>query len=69
LEEIIPKYKNAHRAEYWKSTRADILRFLESRDDIQVKEDFVRLFRPGLDPETWGMSTRQWLLRIAELLN
>jgi len=32
------------------------------------KEDFVRLFQPGVDPEAWGMSISQWLLCIDELL-
>lgn len=68
LEEIVAAYKTVHSREDWEGTRAEILRFLEGRDDTQVKEDFVRLFQPGVDAEAWGMSTRQWLLRIAELL-
>ena len=54
--------------EDWWRTKADIETFLRERHDNQVKEDFVRLFQPGVDPAAWGMSARQWLLRIAELL-
>jgi hypothetical protein len=68
LDEIIASYKGVHSSEDWGNARADIQRFLQGRDDNQVKEDFVRLFQPDVDPETWEMSTRQWLLRIAELL-
>ena len=68
IEEIIAAYKQACSPEECHNTRADILRFLQERNDAQVKEDFVRLFYPGVDPEAWGMSTREWLLRIAELL-
>ena len=68
LDEIVTAYKSAHSPEDWRNTKADIQRFLQERDERQVKEDFVRLFQPDVDPEAWNMSTRQWLLRIADLL-
>lgn len=68
LEEIVAAYKKVHLPRDWSHTRADIQRFLQGRDDAQVKEDLVRLFQPGGDPEAWGMTARQWLLCILELL-
>jgi hypothetical protein len=68
LEQIIASYKKVYSVEEWRNARADIERFLQGRDDNQLKEDFDRLFQPGVDPEAWDISTRQWLLRIAELL-
>jgi len=68
LEQIIGSYKKVYPVQDCHGTRTDIKRFLEARTDLQVKEDFVRIFRPGVDPEAWGISTRQWLLRIDELL-
>ena len=70
LDEVLAAYKRVHSLEDLRRTRADIQKFLEKRHDRQVKDDFVRLFRPDVEPEAWdgGMTTRQWLLRIAELL-
>jgi hypothetical protein len=67
IEDVIAAYRKDVAPEYREQARNEILQFLEERNDDQVKEDFQR-FNPGVDPEAWGMSTRQWLLRIAGLL-
>ncbi len=68
LEQIISSHNKVSSAEDRQYTRSDIQKFLQERDDRQVKEDLIRLFHPDVDPEAWGMSTRQWLQRIYELL-
>jgi contact-dependent growth inhibition (CDI) system CdiI-like immunity protein len=49
-------------------TRADIARLLRRYDDAALPQEFIRLFRPGVDPAAWQGSTRQWLARVDELL-
>lgn len=68
LEEIVAAYKKVHSSKDWNGARAEFAKFLQGRGDAQVRKDFVRLFQPGIDVEAWGTSTRQWLLRVAELL-
>jgi hypothetical protein len=50
------------------SPRAVIEKLLSRCDHQSLTAEFVRLFRPDVDPEGWGVSTRQWLMRIQELL-
>ena|ERR1700690_2181899 len=68
LEEILASYRKAQKPEELLGARADIEKFLREHDDSHLTEEFVRRFQPGVDPEAWGMSTREWLLRIDELL-
>jgi hypothetical protein len=68
LEEIVASYKKSAPPEDWMGVRADIQRFLRQHETPRLSEDFMRLFQPGTDPESWGMSAAQWLTRIAELL-
>jgi hypothetical protein len=69
LEAVIASFKKATNSSDWDETRADIARLLSRYDDKALPEEFVRLFRPNVTVEGWdGMSTRQWLTRIGELL-
>ena len=68
LEEIIAAYKKVHGPEDRSGTRADIEKFLREHSEGDITEEFVRRFQPGVDPQAWGMSTRDWLLRIRDLL-
>jgi hypothetical protein len=70
LEAIIASYKDAHGPSDWQGVQADILQFVgdADADAAEVGERFVEVFRPDVDPGAWGMSPREWLLRIHALL-
>jgi len=70
LEEIIGSFKQDTDPEVWAQTRRDIERFLSERPgDKNLAEDFERMFAPQVITEGWdGMTTRQWLIRVSELL-
>ena|ERR1700743_918010 len=71
LAEIIPVSKAGFTEQETQSTIADIQRFLADygNSDADVAREFKRIFRPEITVEGWeGLTTRQWLLRIAELL-
>jgi hypothetical protein len=68
LEAVIAAYKKIDAPEDWADARADIKSLLGRYGDSDLSREFIRLFEPGVAPEAWGMSTRQWLRRIQELL-
>jgi len=68
LEEVVAAYKKSNPPEDWLGTEADIKRFLRTRDEDQIEGDFVRLFTPGVEPAGWDMTTREWLMKIHDLL-
>ena len=71
LEEIIGKSKADSSTEETAGTIADIERFVAEYGETGtgLAEAFARIFEPGVIAEGWdGMTTRQWLLRIAQLL-
>lgn len=71
LEEIIATCKKDFVAEDIEGTIADIHRFIATYgdSDSHLAEEFVKIFRPDIIAEGWeGLTTREWLLRIAELL-
>ncbi len=70
LEKIIGSFKQETAPEIWAQTKSDIERFLaEGPNDKLLVEDFERMFAPQVITEGWdGMTTRQWLTRVAELL-
>jgi len=68
LAAAIAAFRRDTNADDWAETRADIARLLRSCDDAALGQEFIRLFRPGVDPVAWRGSTRKWLARIEELL-
>ena len=69
LEAVIATFKRVSTPADWAETRADIERLLSRYDDQTLPQEFVRLFQPDVTAEGWdGMTTRQWLTRIEELL-
>jgi hypothetical protein len=71
LEEIIATSKKDFVAEDRAGTVADIRRFIATYGDTDshLAEEFVKIFHPDIIAEGWdGLTTRQWLLRISELL-
>ena len=70
LEEIISSFREDTSPDIWRQTKSDIERFLAERpNDRQMVEDFERMFVPQVITEGWeGLTTRQFLLKIADLL-
>jgi CdiI immunity protein len=68
LTAVIASFRTATNADDWAETRADIERLLRRYDDAALPQEFVRLFRPGVDPAAWHGRMRQWLARIDALL-
>ena len=69
LEAVIASFKKESNPDTWAETQADIARLLSRLDDQALPQEFVRLFQPDVTVEGWdGMSTRQWLTRVAALL-
>jgi hypothetical protein len=67
-EEIVKAYQEHSHPEDWMGVRADIHRFLRRYDDSRTRQEFIRIFGSDIDPELWEPTTRQWLLKIDELL-
>ena len=68
LEEIMSSFRESSPAEDLLGTRADIHRFLRHFDGANLQNEFIRMFEPGVLPIAWDMDTKQFLLRIDELL-
>ena len=68
LAAVIASFRRDTNSDDWAETRADIGRLLRRYDDAALAQEFIRLFRPGVDPAAWQGSARQWLARIEELL-
>lgn len=67
LEEIVSAYNAASSRADAQGVRSDIEAFMQdARDDLD--DAFARTFRPDVDPHGWGMTTREWLARIRDLL-
>lgn len=71
LDEIIADFRESSFATDIAATRNDIVRFVEEfgQTDELLARAFERVFSPDVIAEGFdGMTTRQWLLRIADLL-
>ncbi len=68
LAAAIASFRRDTNADDWAETRADIARLLRRYDDAALPQQFIRLFRPGVDPAASPGGARQWLVRIEELL-
>ena len=68
LAAVIASFRKETNSDDWAEARADIARLLRRYDDAALAQEFIRLFRPGVDPAAWQGSVRQWLARIEELL-
>jgi hypothetical protein len=68
LVAAIASFRTETNADDWAETRADIARLLRRYDDAALRQEFIRLFRPGVDLPARQGGTRQWLARIDELL-
>jgi hypothetical protein len=71
LEEILATCRKDLPTEDRKETAAEIHRFIAAYgdSDSRLAEEFVQIFHPDIIAEGWeGLTTREWLLRISELL-
>lgn len=68
FEEIIAAFRNESPPSDWMGVRADIHRLLRFYDGEKLSQEFGRLFSYQVDPALWGMTTRQWLSKVDELL-
>jgi|SRR5690349_12173824 len=68
LASVIASFRRDTNADDWAEARADIACLLRRHDDAALAQEFIRLFRPGVEPAAWKNSIRQWLARIDELL-
>lgn len=66
LEEIVGKYRQVTPLPEQLDVVADIQRFLAGAKDVD--EEFEERFRPDVMPTGFAPSTREFLERIAELL-
>jgi len=67
LEEILSSYRNGSSPEHRAATSAEISRLLDD-ESIDLDRDFQPLFEPGVLPAQWSLTTRDWLLRLRELI-
>jgi hypothetical protein len=67
LEEILAKFKSVTPEAEVLGAKSDIETLLKNAGD-DLDQEFVRVFEPDVDPAGWGMTTREWLTRIDELL-
>ena len=68
LAALIASFRRDTNADDRAETRADIARLLRRHDDAALSREFVRLFRPGVDPAAAQGGAREWLARIDALL-
>ena len=67
LEEILARYKAVSSVAETRATKADIKKFIEQSGN-HLDTDFIKIFHPDVDPKGWGMTTKEWLMRIHDLL-
>jgi len=67
LEDIIAHYKDATDEAEVRAAKRDIARFLE-QSGADLDRSFVEVFSPDVDPAGWGLTTKEWLEQIRDLL-
>jgi len=67
LEEILAKFKSVTPEVEILGVKSDIETFIKNSGDA-LDNEFVAHFQPDVDPAGWGMTTREWLMRIHEIL-
>lgn len=71
LGEILPDYAASNDKQQRELTISDIDRFIATygETDESLREAVVRVFKPDVIIEGWdGMTTRQWLLKVKEMI-
>ncbi len=69
VEDIVAAFRADSDPPYWRIVREDIRRFLaQPEDDEELTQDFLRTFHPDLIERPWGLTIRQFLERVDQLL-
>ena len=72
LSGLVANYKSVTDEADVRGCVRDIHRFLERHgsNDETLRDELARVFNPGVIVEGWdGMTTREWLFKVAELLS
>ena len=70
VEEVIESFVTKAKPQERAATREDIQRFLGTfTNDRELSEAFRTTFHPDLEDEPWGLTTREFLLKIDALLS
>ncbi len=70
LEEIIGSYKSESTPEDWTQLRGDIAAFLALHpEDAELTGSFMQTFHPDLIERPFGLTIRQFLRKIASMLD
>jgi len=67
IEAVIEDYKQGTPEDEWGGLRADIKRFIRYSGEALDRE-FEKVFNPCIDPKGWNMTTKEWLLKVHELM-
>ena len=67
LEEILASYRSVTPPAEVAAARAAIDKLVAAAGD-NLEHEFVQRFHPDVDPSGWGMTTREWLIQIRNLL-
>jgi hypothetical protein len=67
LAGIVASYRQTSSPEERAAVSAEIDGFLALPSET-LDDEFIRTFTPDIDPAGWGMTARQWLGRVRDLL-
>jgi len=67
LEGIVANYKEATDAAEVQAAKQEVDSFL-AQSGADIDRAFVEVFSPDVDPAGWGLTTKEWLERIRDLL-
>ncbi|MDR1968716.1 MAG: hypothetical protein LBQ32_08520 [Burkholderiaceae bacterium] len=67
IEDVLGTYRRVSSGDECAAVVRDIDRFLALPGDT-LNDEFDQTFKPDIDPAGWGMSAREWLQRVRELL-
>jgi hypothetical protein len=70
IEAIMENYRSTAHPHDVMGVKADIQRFIHNAEanKADLEKAFVKQFNPDVLPAAWGMSTKNWLLYLNELL-
>lgn len=67
LEAVVARYKRVTDEAEVSAAKQEVDSFLK-QSGANVERAFVEEFSPDVDPGGWGLTTREWLERIRDLL-
>jgi len=68
IEDIVHQYKTVTSSEEEiDKVKHDILEFIKDANN-NIETQFIQTFNPDVDPKGWHMTTKEWLMKIHNLL-